>query len=138
MNVMPLPTHDTTRGVSTLRPFIPLHWVLTKHGRAVAIPGGRIALEGTADYWRCVLYSPDHEPIPLVSVVPYRYAKEAAEDYILSIGAEKFADPSAAWRRRPATAQQRAVLRRRRIRIWRDMTAGEASDRITSRARRRR
>ena len=112
--------------------FRPLHWVLTKYGRAVAVPDGRVEVAGSGGSWKVIHHRNGVRPAVLVRGVPYRDALEFAEGYARSSGAGRLADPTAAWRRRPATEGQLAVLRRRRSRIWPDMTAGEASDLITS------
>ena len=64
--------------------------------------------------------------------LPLGYAQGVAEDRARQMGAERIADPGAAWRRRPASEKQLAVLYRRCIRVARDITAGEASDLIAA------
>ena len=59
-------------------------------------------------------------------------ARGIIEDRARQMGAARLVDPGAAWRWKPASEKQRAVLYRRGIRAAHDITAGEASDMIAA------
>ena len=65
-----------------------------------------------------------------VSRLPLDYAQGAAEDYVRRTGAQALVDPHAAWRTRPASERQLQALRRFRVPVTPDLTAGEASDHL--------
>jgi len=108
-----------------------LHWVQASPDRFVlAIPDGRVALEQGARGWTATLERYDAAPSVLGRELPLDYAQGVAEDRVRALGALHLVDPDAAWRRRPASEKQLAVLARRRVRTWPEITAGEASDLI--------
>jgi superfamily II DNA or RNA helicase len=58
------------------------------------------------------------------------YAQGVAEDWVRRAGADRLVDRSAAWRSRPASDRQVALLRERGIEVRPGLTAGAASDLI--------
>jgi ATP-dependent helicase IRC3 len=58
------------------------------------------------------------------------YAQGIAEDWVRGVRADRLADRSAAWRSRPASDRQIALLRERGIEVQPGLTAGAASDLI--------
>ena len=67
----------------------------------------------------------------LASGLSLEYAQGVGEDYARSLLKNVFADPCAAWRKKPATTAQIAMLHKFRIHTSGFMTAGEASDLIS-------
>jgi hypothetical protein len=111
----------------------PLHWVEAGAGRFVLpIPDGRVALEQGVRGWTAMLERYNAAPAVLGRDLPLGYAQGVAEDRVRNLGALHLVDPSAPWRRRPASEKQLGVLQRRGIRIRPELTAGEASDLIAA------
>jgi hypothetical protein len=111
----------------------PLRWVEGAGGRFVLpIDSGRITLEERPRGWVVSVARYNASPVVIARDLPLAYAQGVAEDRARQMGGSNLADPSAAWRRRPASEKQLGVLRRRGTYITDGMTAGEASDLISA------
>ena len=65
-------------------------------------------------------------------VLPLDYAMGVCEDYARSLGADKYAQKDAAWRKDLATEKQKKVLRDKGIHFRSDITKGEAAELVSS------
>ena len=98
----------------------------------LAVGTGEITLERTERGWDAITRLRGDAPCWIGRDLPLEYAQGVAEDQARRIGASTLVNPNAAWRRRPATGKQLAVLRYRGMRIGRRLSAGEASDLLTA------
>jgi len=111
----------------------PLHWVQAGPDRFVlTVPAGQIQLEQGRRGWSAVISPYGDQPVVIGSDLPLEYVQGVAEDRARRLGAERLVDPTAPWRRRPASDKQLAVLSRRSLRLRPGLTAGEASDLIAA------
>jgi ATP-dependent helicase IRC3 len=108
-----------------------LHWIHGP-GETFILPSGvgQIVLRPDGDAWTAT-YRYREQAILIAHKLPLDYAHGAAEDHVRRLGAQALVDPRATWRTRPASERQLQALRRFRIPITRDLTAGEASDRLS-------
>ena len=112
----------------------PLHWVEASDASYVlSIPDGRIRLQQGRRGWSVAIARYGAVPAVIARDLPLPYAQGLAEDRARSMAAAQLVDPNAAWRQRPASEKQLAVLRRRGLLYGRSgLTAGEASDLIAA------
>ena len=107
-----------------------LHWI---HGAGetfiLACGVGQIVLRPDGDGWTATYRDRDGVAI-IGSHLPLDYAQGAAEDHVRRMGAQALVNPRAAWRLRPASERQRQALRRFRVPVPPELTAGEASDHL--------
>jgi hypothetical protein len=114
-----------------------LTWIPIEGGQLVlTLKAAQIFLEPSASGWTAVLVRRGASPSDLVADVSLERARAVAEANAHRT-ASRLRDPNAAWRQRPATAIQIDSLRRHGLRGLRPgLTAGEASDLITSKKKR--
>lgn len=96
-----------------------------------ASPTKRIwVVPSTEGHYQVVLRESGSDEVVLGERLPLDYAYGVAEDYVRRERLEGFASRTAAWRSRPASLKQRAVLRGFNVDVWDGMTADEASELI--------
>jgi hypothetical protein len=110
-----------------------LHWI---HGAGetfvLSVGRGQILVRPEGDRWTAVFVTKATRTI-IAERLPLDYAQGRAEDYARTItSAHALIDPSATWRTKPASPKQLAALRKFRIHPTGDLTAGAASDLISS------
>jgi ATP-dependent helicase IRC3 len=109
------------------------HWVQASDQRFVlAIGKGLIILSPDSTGWTAQLNSRGESPLVLTSGKPLDWAQGIAEDFARKLRADALVNPHAAWRTKPASRKQIATLQKFRIRPDSGITAGEASDMISS------
>lgn len=89
--------------------------------------GQVVIRQDEADAWSVTVIPATGPPHPLGAGLDLGYAQGAAEDWVRRVRADKLADRSAAWRSRPVSERQIALLRDRGVEVRPGLTAGEAS-----------
>jgi ATP-dependent helicase IRC3 len=110
-----------------------LHWIKAGDTFTLSIGAGLVVLKPDAGAWSALFYGNDRTFTSLAVKLPLTYAQGAAEDFARKQGIKQFLDPSALWRKRPASVKQLSALRKMRILTPPTLTSGEASDLISQR-----
>ncbi len=110
-----------------------LHWRDEGAGLYI-LPGqdGSLVLQPHGDAYRVLLLQRGQQPLELGRDLPATYAQGVAEDVARRRGWAYLSHRDAAWRARPATEKQIALLADLTGIVVGDLTAGEASDRIST------
>jgi ATP-dependent helicase IRC3 len=113
-----------------------VHWVIASQDRfALSTGKGLVYLEPMPDIpdrWRVRYKAKDATRETLREGLDLGYAQGFAEEYARQMGAGVLVDPTARWRRDPATEVQIDLLRRCRIPVRDGLTKGEATDLIAA------
>ncbi len=110
-----------------------LHWRDEGAGLYImAVPDGSLVLEPHGDAYRVLLLQKGLQPAVLARDLPATYAQGVAEDVARRRGWAHLSGRDAAWRARPATEKQVTLLADLTGIVVGDLTAGEASDRIST------
>ncbi len=115
----------------------PMAWVTSAGRYVLSLGDGYLALEADRDKWSVVRHPRSGAPEHVANGLSLEWAMGSAEDIARQLGAIVLVDRSAPWRTRPASAKQRDLLRKWRVRVGDEITAGEASDLIAARVARR-
>lgn len=114
-------------------------WSEGSDGRwSMRVAGAWVTLEPAGQGYRVIVARRYQSPRILATDLPLGYAQGVAEDHARSLLQAVFDDPNAAWRRKPATADQLKTLARFRVRAPAGLTCGQASDLIKRAIGRRR
>jgi superfamily II DNA or RNA helicase len=89
--------------------------------------GQVVIRQGEADAWSVTVLPPRGGPRLLGERLDLGYAQGIAEDWVRQVRADRLADRSAAWRSRPASDRQVALLRERGVEVQPGLTSGDAS-----------
>jgi hypothetical protein len=99
---------------------------------ALAIPAGSLALHPAGDGYIAVRLEGGQVVEQLAPPLPLHYAQGVAEEWTRTHDADRLAAPDAAWRGRPVSDKQIALLGKLGIALAPGLTRGRASDLITA------
>jgi hypothetical protein len=110
-----------------------LHWSHEDAGLYImANPDGSLVLEPVGDRYNVLLLRRGDQPVMLGRDLPASYAQGVAEDVARRRGWAHLTHRDAVWRSRPASEKQINLLADLTGVIVGDLTAGDASDRIST------
>jgi len=109
-----------------------LRWVHAGDRFALTLPDGWIALEPNGTSWDVIRATRQGAREILGRGLDLTYGQGVAEDYVRRAGSVGLVHSQAAWRQRPASAKQVALLTRLGKSVRPGIRAGEASDMITT------
>jgi ATP-dependent helicase IRC3 len=105
-----------------------IHWIAGDGATFILSCGdGQIVIRPDGAAWTAT-YADREATTILGACLPLEYAQGVSEDYARRLGAQALVNPQAPWRSRPASDRQLHALRRFRLPVPPQLTAGEASD----------